>query len=586
MSNNRTSKTIFSRFLRILIYFRGGHWIALGAIAAIIVLALTEPIVPAMLKSLLDRGFTSEGLPISVVAASIMGLFLVRGLASFVSDYLLCYLSLEAMRICRRELFEKLMLAELQLFAKNSSSALINTLVHDVYGGFLQVVSVVMSMVRNSLMLLAMMAYLLYLNWQLTLIVLTVFPGVAWAMKYFSKRLHKIARSTQTARDELAYAVEENVLANRIIRLHQAQAQQMNRFERLSETLRTLALKSTVASSSMTPLTQLFAASALTLVVCTALWQNQHPPSGIVTTSVGGFVAFVTAMLMLIAPIKSLSESIVPLTKCLAAIERGMDLLEQTPNETEGSYSSFRAHGDIEFENIKLRYSDQSSLAIDGLILKIKAGEQIALVGSSGSGKTSLVNLLPRFVELSSGQILLDKVPLQDWKLTSLRSQFAFVSQDVVMFNDTIANNICLGDEHPNTERLLSAIKAAHLEEVIAQLPHGLETICGHNATQLSGGQRQRLAIARAIYKDAPILLLDEATSALDNESERAVQLALQNLVKNRTIIIVAHRLSTIQNADRIVVMSKGKIVEIGNHQELLSKSEHYANLYNLTQSA
>jgi subfamily B ATP-binding cassette protein MsbA len=430
------------------------------------------------------------------------------------------------------------------------------------------------SFVRDSLTLVALMGYLFYLNWKLMLIVMVIFPSVAIVVRVLARRVQAITRASQTATDQLAYVVEENVLAHRMVRLHAAQQNQSARFDELSNKLRRLAMKSTVAGASMSPITQLLAAAALSAVIVAALWEGSQ--QGI---TVGGFASFVTAMLMMMAPIKHLSEVATPITRGLTAVERGLDLLEQTPDESGGTHSSPRASGHIAFEDVHVRYPDAARDALDGVDLDVQPGRVIALVGSSGSGKTTLVNLLPRFVDATSGTVKLDGVPLRDWDLASLRDQFAFVSQDVVMFNDSIAANVALGLE-VDRERVQRVLEAANLGAYVQGLPAGIDTQVGHNATQLSGGQRQRLAIARALYKDAPILVLDEATSALDTESEQAVKGALARLLAGRTTLIVAHRLSTIEHADTIVVMSHGRIVETGSHATLLRLGGAYARLH------
>lgn len=295
----------------------------------------------------------------------------------------------------------------------------------------------------------------------------------------------------------------------------------------------------------------------------------------------GGFVAFVTAMLMIIAPIRQLSEVSSPITRGLVALERGLNLIESTPSETEGSYSKSRVAGDIQFSQVSVKYAGGSALALKALDLSVKPGETVALVGASGSGKSTLVNIIPRFVDISSGQVFIDGHEVREWSLQSLRAQIAFVSQHVVMINDSIASNVALGMEI-DRDKVLQCLHAANLTRLIEELPLGIDTLVGHNAMQLSGGQRQRLAIARALYKDAPILILDEATSALDTESERSVQEALQILMHDRTTLVIAHRLSTVRHADRIVVMENGEIIETGTHKDLIEKDGQYARLYNL----
>jgi subfamily B ATP-binding cassette protein MsbA len=338
-------------------------------------------------------------------------------------------------------------------------------------------------------------------------------------------------------------------------------------------------MKTTAASAAMKPMTQMIAAVALSAIISVALLQSAN--SG---TSVGEFTAFVTAMLLLVAPIKHLSEIANPITRGLASLERGFDLIDQSDSEQGGSFQKIRADGHIEFRGTSVKYKEGTGFAVDNLSLTIDHGETIALVGASGSGKTTLVNLLPRFLEPYSGTISLDHQWLKDWNLNALRNQFSLVSQHVVMLNDSIANNVALGVNASTVDRdkVQQCLEAARLGSFIADLPQGIDTTVGHNAVQLSGGQRQRLAIARALYKDAPILILDEATSALDAESERAVQEALQVLMKNRTTLVIAHRLSTVEHADRIVVMEAGKIIEIGSHAKLLADNGFYAKLYRL----
>jgi subfamily B ATP-binding cassette protein MsbA len=376
----------------------------------------------------------------------------------------------------------------------------------------------------------------------------------------------------------LAYAVEENALAYREIRLQGAQEDQAKRFERLGQSLESLMMKGMVSSAAITPLTQILSAVALSAVISVALVQSTTDG-----TTVGSFASFVTAMLMLVAPIKHLSEIAAPITRGLAAIERGLDLIEKTDNQAEGSFEVSKTKGHIEFQNVSVRYSAERERALSNLNLELHPGEVVAVVGASGSGKTTLANLLPRLIDLEEGQIRIDGIETRDWKLKSLRQQIALVSQNVIVLNDSLANNVMLG-QPVDLERALESLKAANLGDHLSSLPHGMHTLVGHNASELSGGQRQRLAIARALYKDAPILLLDEATSALDNESERLVQEALARLTLGRTTLVIAHRLSTIEHANRIIVLDKGRIVESGDHQSLLDLGGVYASYFKLGQ--
>ena len=548
------------------------------ALLAMVVTAATEPLLPYALKLLLDNGFGGKvNFSFWLVPLIVIGIFAMRGASTFASSYLMSYVSTRILNELRRRMFASMLSLPIDFYNTHTVGKVINSIMFEVQQIIEMVTKVFTSIVRSSLTVLGLLAWLLYLNWALTLVTLVLLPVLTIVVRTTGKRLKKLNRDSLAVNAELTQVIEETTRAQQVIKIFGGQDYEKSRFEERAEQLRRYSMRMTTTFSATVPITQVITAAAVALVIVMALFQSEQ---GQIT--VGGFVSFITAMLMLLTPLKQLAEVNGPLQRGMAAAEEVFLLIDKTPERTGGKPLAGRCSGRIEFKDVSFAYPGHQEPALQHINLSIAPGQTVAFVGMSGGGKSTLVSLLPGFYSVTGGQILLDGENIDDIALTSLRSQIAMVSQQVVLFDDTLAANIAYGDAAPDRQRIEAAAAAAFLSDVIDGLPDGLETRLGDNGSRLSGGQRQRVAIARAIYKDAPILILDEATSALDTEAERAVQAALEHLMQGRTTLVIAHRLSTIERADRIVVLSHGKIMETGSHQPLLDANGAYANLHRL----
>ncbi|ELW9451247.1 lipid A export permease/ATP-binding protein MsbA [Burkholderia cenocepacia] len=559
-------------------YIRPLIGIVVLAVVTMGVVAATEAGIPALLKPLLDHGFGSHGSDSAkwYVPIAVIGLALVRGVSQYTSNYLLNYVSNRILLQLRLEMFQRMIHTGASFFQRETASTVINAIVFEVNQILSVLTGVMVTLVRDSLTVIFLLGYLFYLNWRLTLIVAVILPGIGWLVSKINRRLRRLNREHQTLTNELSYIVEETVGGYKVVKVHNGEAYEMDRFTTMSKRLRGYAMRMTISGGLAQPLTQFLASIALAVVITIAVVQSSNDQ-----TTVGGFVAFVTSMLLVISPLKHLIDVNQPLQRGMTAAELIFGLIDEPAEPQGGGRALSQARGEIEFRAVSFDYGAAERPTLDRISFKVAPGEMIALAGPSGSGKTTLVNLLPRFFDPTDGTILVDGVPVSDYDLHALRSQMAMVSQDVVLFNDTIAANVAYG-QTPDRARVQAALEAANLADAVAAMPDGLDTLVGGNGMRLSGGQRQRLAIARAIYKDAPILILDEATSALDSESERHVQAALERLMEGRTTLVIAHRLSTIERADRILVLEAGKIVEEGSHDELLRHGGLYAHLHRI----
>lgn len=571
--------TSFQLYRRLLGYVKP-YWRAFAAsILGMAVSAATEPLLPAMVKPFLDGTFVhKDDMVVRWAPAFILLIFFVRGVASFLGSYAIHWVGNKLVMDLRVEMFGKLLSLPTRFYDDHATGSLISKITYDVNNVTDAATNVLTVTVRDTIIIIGLLGWLFYLNWQLTLISLIITPIVGGVIYTINRRLRTSSRDIQQSMGNITQVIEESVTAHKVVKLFGGQRYERERFHEEVNWVRRHFMKAAVVALANVPIVQMVAAMALSLVIYLAIGQAESD-----TSTVGGFLSFVAAMLMLTAPLKRLTSVNEFIQRGLAAAESVFALID-TPSEADtGKTMIARAEGNLSFKHVNLSYQNDDRLALQDICLDIPAGQTVALVGQSGSGKSTMANLVPRFYLPSSGSITLDGHELSDLTLASLRANIALVSQEVVLFNDTIAANITYGQmrEVPE-EEIIAAAQAAHAMEFIRDLPQGMNTLVGEKGVRLSGGQRQRLAIARAILKNAPVLILDEATSALDSESERHVQAALETLMQGRTTLVIAHRLSTIEKADRIVVMQKGQIVETGTHRELLDKNGVYAQLHRI----
>ncbi|MAL00999.1 MAG: lipid A export permease/ATP-binding protein MsbA [Alcaligenaceae bacterium] len=564
------------------IYVRlGKYWKAV--VVAFILLSIsaaTQPTLAIIMKPLLDEGFTGQKPSyIWSIPALVVGLMFLRGICTFGSSYVTAWITNNLLLGIRREMFQRLLGLPDAEFRNGDTGRLLNRFTIDagnVSGLATEVITVI---TRETLIVVSLFAVLLYMSWQLTLIVLLVLPLSVYVSRIFIRRLRRINRDTINMNAEMTRVVGEAIDGQREVKLFDGYDHESSRFEYVSGRLRRFAMRAASSDAAMSPITQFFVGVSVAAVIAVALYQANN--EGL---TVGSFASFMAALGQIFDPIKRLTNIAGATQRMLVSAESVFGLIDQTPESDEGKVELTEAvTGHIEYRNVSHRFADAQVDTLTNVSLSVKPGQTVALVGRSGSGKTTLVNMLPRFVIPTEGEIFIDGQPIGACSLRSLRAQLSLVSQNVVLFDGTIGENVSYGAlREVNEQEIWAALEAANLRDFVRALPDGLHSRVGENANQLSGGQRQRLAIARALIKDAPILILDEATSALDNESERQVQASLEHLMAGRTTLVIAHRLSTVQKADMIVVLDAGEIVEQGHHEALLAKEGRYAMLYNM----
>lgn len=567
--------TSFDQYLRLLQYVKP-HWKTFSAsLIATVIVAATEPAAAALLKPLLDGSFVDKDPSmITLMPLLLILLFVIRGTSTFVSTVAMQSVASRVVFDLRDHMFSKLLTLPTDYYDNSTTGVVLSKVTFNVEQLTNAATTTLITMVRDSLAIMGLLGWVIYLDWQLALIAIAQIPFIAILVKTISSRLRRIHKTLQNTKGEMTHILDESISGNKVVKLFGGQSYEQDRFNSSSKRVRQYQVKNSVASTISVQLIQVLAVCGLALMAYLAAQRD---------FSVGEFMSFFSAIALTLSPLKRLTGVNSSLQQGLAAAETVFELLDHQGESDKGTKELNDIEGHVHFKNITFSYNSSGSDVIRDLDLKILPGQNVALVGPSGSGKTTLSTLLPRFYTPTSGAILIDGVDIQELSLNTLRSKIAVVSQDVVLFNDTIRANIAYGTAAGKSEeKIIAAAKAANALEFIEQMPEGLDTHIGDNGLRLSGGQRQRIAIARALIKNAPILILDEATSALDTESEQLIQDAMATLLKGRTTITIAHRLSTIEEADKIAVLQKGRIVETGTHAELLNTQGLYYKLHQI----
>ncbi len=579
MTDNDVEISAVQLYKRLLTYAKP-YWRAFVAVVlAMVIYAGTETGVAMVMKPLMDQGFVErDPSVIQLIPLAIVGLFLVRGLADFFTTYGLGWIARNVIKTLREQMFNKLLVLPAPFYDHSTSGQLMSKLVYDVEQVASAATDAVLTIIRDSLTIIGLLIWMFYLSGFLSLLIFFTVPFIALLVYYVSIRFRRISKNIQNSMGDVSHVSGEIIEGHREVKTFGGQSYESRRFDKVNQGNRRQQMKKIATDAVSQPLTALIAAVGMALVIYIATM-----PQMLDRITVGDFISFITAMMMLLTPMKRLTKVNAKLQAGIAAAESIFKLLDEQPEVDDGERELKRAEGHIEYRDVSFSYNQDKGRVLSHISFSARPGQTIAFVGHSGSGKTTLVSLLARFYNVRDGKILIDGIDINELKLADLRRQISLVNQQVVLFNDSIANNIRYGLPGEITEQaIIDAAKSAHAWDFIQHLPEGLQTQVGENGVLLSGGQRQRLAIARALLRDSPILILDEATSALDTEAERHIQAALEHLMQQRTTLVIAHRLSTIEKADLIVVMHNGEIMETGTHGELLAKGKHYAELHRL----
>lgn len=574
-------KTTWQTFKQLWPYIANYKVGLIVAIIALVINAASDTLMLSMLKPLLDQGFTYDDVKgdfLKWMPVYLIALMVIRGLSSFVSAYCLSWVSGHVVMTMRRRMFNHFMKMPVSFFDQESSGALLSRITYDSEQVASATSSALVSLVREGASIIGLMALMFWSSWQLSAILLVIAPVVAISIRIVSKRFRRISSNMQDAMGSVTSSAEQMLKGHKVVLSYGGQDVEKTRFEKVSNRMRQQTMKLVSAQAIANPVIQLIASMALVVVLILA---NTEAIRSELTA--GTFAVVFGAMFGLMRPLKSLTNVTSQFQRGMAACHSLFNLMELETEKDTGTHAVEQVSGDIKVEDVVFTYPTRDAPALNHVSFELPAGQTLALVGRSGSGKSTIANLLTRFYELDSGVITLDGVPIEDYTLGNLRQHVAVVSQNVHLFNDTVANNIAYAaEDRYSREQVEHAAKLAYADDFIRGLDHGYDTMIGENGVSLSGGQRQRLAIARALLRNAPVLILDEATSALDTESERAIQAALDELQKNRTVLVIAHRLSTIEDADQILVVDEGEIVERGSHQALLERERAYAQLHRI----